>query len=167
MRSVAQVIISLVRHAKAGNRKSWSEPDIARPLDPKGRDQAGAICALLRTRDIGRIVSSAALRCQQTVGPLVHLCRVPLELHEALAEGAPVHQALALIDECIAEGRDAVLCSHGDVIPAVLDALALAGVAMPALRECKKGSIWDLHVRDGRIAHATYTASALGVADAG
>ena len=164
---MAQVIISLVRHAKAGSRKAWSEPDIARPLDPKGRDQASAICALLRTRDIGRIVSSPALRCQQTVGPLVHLCRLPLELHEALAEGAPVRPALALLDECIAGGRDAVLCSHGDVIPAVLDALAAAGVAMPELRECKKGSIWDLHVRGGRIEHAAYTASALDVTDAG
>jgi 8-oxo-dGTP diphosphatase len=162
---VAQVIISLVRHAKAGSRKAWTEPDLERPLDPKGRDQASAICALLRTRDIGRIVSSPALRCRQTVGPLVHLRRLPLELHEALAEGAPVAQTLALLDECITAGHDAVLCSHGDVIPAVLGALEAAGVDMPAPRECKKGSIWDLHVRGGRIQRATYTASALG--DAG
>jgi phosphohistidine phosphatase SixA len=167
VRSVTRVIISLVRHARAGSRKAWSQPDIERPLDPKGRDQASAICALLRTRDIGRIVSSPALRCQQTVGPLVHLRRLPLELHEALAEGAPVALALALIDECVAGGHDAVLCSHGDVIPAVLDALAAAGVDVPAPRERKKGSIWDLHVRDGRIERAGYTASALGATDAG
>lgn len=153
------MIISLVRHAKAGSRKAWTAPDIERPLDPKGRDQAAMIDAALRTRDIARVLSSPALRCQQTVGPLVHHLGVPLELHEALAEGAPVEHALALLEECIAGGRDAVLCSHGDVIPLTLDALAARGVPLPRRRETRKGSIWDLHVRDGRIERAAYTAT--------
>jgi 8-oxo-dGTP diphosphatase len=153
------VIISLVRHAKAGSRKAWTEPDIERPLDPKGRDQANGICALLRSREIGRVVSSPALRCQQTVGPLVLVLRLPLELHEALAEGARVRDTMELLDECAAAGHDTVLCSHGDVIPAALDALAARGVALPRARECKKGSIWDLHVVDGRIRHAEYRAT--------
>lgn len=64
-----------------------------------------------------------------------------------------------MLDECIEGGRDVVLCSHGDVIPLTLDALAARGLALPRNRECKKGSIWDLHVRDGRIDQATYTAA--------
>ena len=152
------MIISLVRHAKAGSRKAWSAPDIERPLDPKGRDQATAIDAALRDRPIARVVSSPALRCQQTVGPLVHHVGTALELHDALAEGSRVEPALALLDECVAQGADAVLCSHGDVIPQLLAALAARGVAMPSARECKKGSVWDLHVRDGGIERAVYTA---------
>ncbi len=159
LRSLPSVIISLVRHARAGSRKAWTAPDADRPLDAKGRDQAAAIDAVLRLRPIARVVSSPALRCRQTMGPLVQHLHLPLEVHEALAEGTRVEQTLALLDECLAGGRDAVLCSHGDVIPLTLDALAARGVPLPGLRECKKGSIWDLHVHDGRVQRATYTAA--------
>jgi len=127
-------------------------------IDHEHLQVATAIDAALRDRPIGRVVSSPALRCQQTVGPLVHHLGTTLELHEALAEGARVQHALALLDECIAQGTDAVLCSHGDVIPQLLDALAARGVAMAGERECKKGSVWDLHIRDGRVERAVYTA---------
>lgn len=151
------MIISLVRHAKAGSRKAWTGPDSDRPLDPKGRDQANAIGELLRTRSIGRIVSSPALRCRQTVGPLVHLLGLPLERHDALAEGARSATTMALIDECAAaKDGDVVLCSHGDVIPETLAALARRGVPLPPAPECRKGSIWDLHIVGGRVARAVY-----------
>lgn len=150
------MIISLVRHAKAASRKSWSEPDIDRPLDEKGHDQARTIAELLGRRPVGRLLSSPAVRCRQTVGPLAGRLGLPLELHDALAEGARGDRALELVDALAAGGADAVLCSHGDVIPEVIDRLTGRGVPLHGPRACAKGSMWDLDVRDGVIVAARY-----------
>jgi broad specificity phosphatase PhoE len=154
------VIVSLVRHAKAGSRSTWSASDADRPLDPKGWAQADAIADLLGTRDLARLVSSPALRCRQTLAPLVHRLGLPLEIDPALAEGSAVGQVLALLSRCIADDHDVVLCSHGDVIPAILDALVGSGVTLPTPRHCQKGSVWDLHVDDGRIVEGRYITTA-------
>jgi 8-oxo-dGTP diphosphatase len=95
------------------------------------------------------------------VQPLAAHLGVDVETSTALAEGAPVDAAVALAVECA--GDDAVLCSHGDVIPAVLDALARAdGLPLPPNFPCAKGSTWVLD-GDGRpFASARYVAPAAG-----
>ncbi len=150
------MIISLVRHAKAASRRTWSEPDIGRPLDAKGHDQARTIADLLYRRPVGRGLSSPALRCRQTVGPLGDRLGLHLELHDALAEGTSGERALELVDALAAGGADAVVCSHGDVIPEVIDRLAGRGVLVHGPRACAKGSTWDLEVLDGVIVAARY-----------
>ena len=72
------------------------------------------------------------------------------------AEGAHVAAAFDLVRSLAAAEGDAVLCSHGDVIPALLWVLAQYGLDMPERRRCKKGSIWELEVSDGRLVGATY-----------
>jgi 8-oxo-dGTP diphosphatase len=150
------VTISLVRHAAAGSRSRWTGPDADRPLSPRGRDQATDIAARLAPRRPTRVLSSRYLRCAQTVGPLAIGLGLAVETHAALAEGTDVRQALALIDELAAAGADTVLCSHGDVIPEVLDHLERHGVELVGGHACAKGSIWDLEVRDGSVVRATY-----------
>ncbi len=146
----------LVRHAKAGSRSSWSGRDSDRPLVPKGFDQAGAIAARLGGHRITRVLSSPSLRCQQTVDPLANALGLSVEVHPALDEGQGPSEALALIDSFAQAGTDAVLCSHGDVIPEVLEQLARRGVELPLPRHCAKGSIWRLDVHDGTVALGTY-----------
>ena len=41
----------------------------------------------------------------------------------------------------------AVMCSHGDVIPEVIDALERRGMEVSGFRESRKGSVWVLERR--------------------
>ena len=133
--------VFLVRHAKAGSRGDWDGPDHLRPISRKGQRQAEAIAELLRGEGVKRVMSSRFVRCVQTVRPLADLLGLDVEVHDALAEGASIHAGIALVEE--AAGDNAVLCSHGDVIPALLDALHdRDGLAIPPGFDFAKGSTW-------------------------
>jgi broad specificity phosphatase PhoE len=104
--------VILLRHASAGDRDAWQGDDRLRPLDERGRAQALALRDLLRARGVKRVMSSPYVRCTQTVAPL-GLEIVP---DERLAEGARLEETL----ELLRAADDAVACTHGDVIEAVL-----------------------------------------------
>ena len=61
---------------------------------------------------------------------------------------------------CIRDRHDGdlVLCSHGDLIPEVLDPLLREGMVIIGGRGCEKGSIWSLDARGRDIVSGTYTA---------
>jgi 8-oxo-dGTP diphosphatase len=145
-----------VRHAKAGSRSAWTEDDRLRPLSKAGRRQADALVVAFRGLDVDRVVSSPFVRCVQTVRPLALDRGLPVETSEGLAEGAPPDQALSLLDE--AARTPTVFCAHGDVIPAVVLHLAERGAELEGEREWKKGSVWALERRDGRVVRARYLA---------
>jgi broad specificity phosphatase PhoE len=128
-----------VRHSSAGDRAAWVGDDDQRPLDDLGQRQAQWLVDVLSGRRIGRILSSPATRCVQTVEPLATARGVALELEPALAEGTST-AVLPLVRGLGMPESDVVLCSHGDVIG------ALVGVDRP----CRKGSVWVLErVADG------------------
>lgn len=103
-----------------------------------------------------RLLSSEAVRCSQTLGPLSAMVGVPIEIHADLLEGASTTATVGLIREQVIGPGDVALCSHGDVIPAVLSTLANEGVVVSGGRGCDKGSIWELEVRDRAIVSARY-----------
>jgi 8-oxo-dGTP diphosphatase len=145
--------VCLVRHAKAGDRSSWTEDDELRPLSRPGRRQAEALVDALEHLAPTRIFSSPYVRCVQTVRPLALALGVPVEESEALAEGA--HPAGTL--EFIRTLRDtAVLCSHGDVIPQTVLGLAGEGMRIEGERAWQKGSTWILQREGGLPVAATY-----------
>lgn len=145
----------LVRHAKAGSRKSWDGPDPARPLSAKGRRQAEGLVHLLADRPVQRVLSSPYVRCVQTVEPLADKLGVPVEEAAALAEGAAASDAVGLL-RALASST-AVLCTHGDLIPLVLDTLAATeGLPLPPRYPFAKGSTWELDVVNGRWLSARY-----------
>lgn len=147
--------IYLVRHAHAGSRSQWAGPDSERPLSDKGRRQAEAVTEALASCGVTRVLSSGAVRCQQTVAPLADRCGVPVEVHLGLAEGAKVKATTALIGQLAADGVSAALSSHGDVIPAAVDALARRGVEVKGGRGLPKGTYFALTVDgDGAVASA-------------
>lgn len=146
--------IYLVRHGKAGVR-GMEATDRDRPLDEIGRMQAKEIAEILGGAPIGRIISSPALRCRQTVAPLAEQLAIAVEVDEALFEGDH-GQALELVQAVATNASDTVLCSHGDVIPAIVDTLYYRGVKVDRLGKCAKGSIWTLAVEDGEVCRATY-----------
>ena len=131
----------LVRHASALRRHDWSSPDFRRPLTPKGYAQAAALADQLAGYDVRRILSSPYVRCVETVEPLAARLGLPVEPVDALAEGAGA-SFLRLVDEVETADGAAVLCSHGDVLPILLEALAPAAALSDPSRPCDKGSTW-------------------------
>ena len=154
LRGAGDASVYLVRHAKSGSRTDWTEGDELRPLSKKGRRQAEALVKAFRGVEIERVISSPYVRCVQTVRPLALDRGLPVETSDALVEGAQTPEALALLAELA--DTPTVVCSHGDVIPAVVLHLAERGVAIGAERDWQKGSVWVLERQDGRFVRARY-----------
>lgn len=136
--------VYFVRHAVAADRSGWGGSDDLRPLTKRGRRQADRLADLLADEPVKRIVSSPSVRCVETVQPLARRLGLVVETSRALAEGAATGDVLALLGDAAAD--HAVLCSHGDVIPDALDALARKdGLRLPVGYRVAKGSVWRLH----------------------
>ena len=145
--------VYLVRHAKAGERRDWAGPDDLRPLSKPGRRQAEALADALHDAPVERILSSPSVRCRQTVGPLAELRRLPVELADGLAEGAPPRESLRVLEKVAS--APTVLCSHGDVIADLLRHVASRGVPLDDDR-LEKASVWALDIVDNEIVAARY-----------
>ncbi len=142
----------LIRHAHAGSRTAGGH-DLYRPLTATGRTRASQLADLLGDAGVVSILSSPASRCVQTVEPLAE--RVGIEVTEQpdLWEGSPIHHVLALLEQ---ERSGAVAaCSHGDVIPEVVETIAARGAIVTG-RACEKGSVWVLDHDGHRWVSATY-----------
>jgi phosphohistidine phosphatase SixA len=140
--------ILLLRHAKAGQRKKWEGPDHLRPLSKKGWKQAEGSVELLAGFDIDSILSSPFVRCVQTVQPLAEQRGLKIEETDDLAEGASPPAVVALARRLAP--TTAVLCTHGDVIPDLLEGLARShGLRLPEDYPCAKGSVWVLEADAG------------------
>ena len=151
--SFAPVTLFLIRHATAGVRDVRDPNDAERPLDDTGRAQAAAIANLLGGEPIELVQSSAALRCRQTVEPLASRLGLPVDPAPELFEGTATSRSIAFVRSFT--GRNAVLCSHGDIIPDILRSLEIGGSRLDG-RGCAKGSIWRLDNATERIETATY-----------
>ncbi|HZQ86124.1 MAG TPA: phosphoglycerate mutase family protein [Acidimicrobiales bacterium] len=136
--------ILLVRHARAGRRDRWVGDDRLRPLSKKGRAQAAALTGLLMPH-IGeapvRLLSSPWVRCMETLEPLAAAIGATVEADETLAErmGDKASDAFA---SWATEGGTVVLCTHGDVVLALLDHLAHSGVRVRPKGMPPKASVW-------------------------
>jgi 8-oxo-dGTP diphosphatase len=141
-------VIYLVRHAKAGERRVWEGDDEARPLSKHGWRQSQAIAARLAKKGTTSLYSSPYVRCMQTLEPLGEQLGVEIEPERRLSEGEPFEPVLDLLGE-VASG--AVLCSHGDIVPAVIQALARRGMQVESPPDWRKGTIWVLKRKGDRI----------------
>jgi 8-oxo-(d)GTP phosphatase len=145
------VSLFVVRHAHALSRHAWRDDDHLRPLSEKGFAQARGLVELLGGQRIETIVSSPAVRCVQTVEPLAEALGLEVVEDVVLWEGSPNEPVRRLAGEL----DHAVLCSHGDVIPELVDHLIAEGMEAVG-RDCKKGSTWILD-RDGpKFTRGTY-----------
>lgn len=147
--------VHIIRHADAGRRGSWHGPDEERPLNAAGRTRAAALATELAATSPTRILSSPLIRCVETVQPLADALGIVVEPHPALAESADLDETWALLEELVGSER-AVLCSHGDVIPPLLDRLQRRGVPiLGADQDVAKGSVWTVEAgQDGRLTTA-------------
>ena len=148
--------VYLYRHAKAGNRTTWEGDDRMRPLTRGGYRQAEALVDVLRDASLEHLVTSPYVRCVESLVPLAAARVQSIEVTEALAEGAPLDAAWALVEKYADHG--AVLCTHGDVVPMILAHLEARGIAIGPDPQWPKGSIWVLECEAGNVTRARYIA---------
>lgn len=145
----------LVRHASASTRTS-APNDLERPLDETGFEQADGIVQLLGERGVTEVHSSRATRCVQTVEPLAKHLGLEVHVHPGLVEGQSAERAVHAARLLAQAGTTAVFCSHGDIIPDMVQTLAREGMVIVGPRSWAKGSTWELTTRGGDIAEARF-----------
>ncbi len=145
--------VYLVRHADALGRSEWAHDDLLRPLTEKGFGQAKGLVGLWGDKGIRRLITSPAVRCRQTLDPLASHLGLVIEDDDSLLEGASVEGARALLDSV--RGIDVALCSHGDIIPDLVNRLMAEGMEAHG-RDAKKGSTWVLDRQGKRFVRGRY-----------
>lgn len=148
----------LVRHAHAGSRKAWKGDDLNRPLDDRGRRQAKGLLTVMPDR-VAMVLSSPAVRCVETVQGVADRAGVSVQLDDGLFEEAPAEPIAKRLRHRLREhpGQPVVACSHGDLIPDLLERWAAKGADLDIDQGCAKGSTWVLEAdRQGRIVGGTY-----------
>jgi 8-oxo-dGTP diphosphatase len=147
---VADSVIVLLRHAKAGKRTEWRGDDNLRPLDENGVDQARALVPLLSAFAPTRIYAADRVRCVETVQPLADRLDLDVQVDPAFADeaydesdGGTATTLLALAKP----GQVSVVCSQGYTIPSLIERVG------PGIRssDTKKGAWWVLTVVDGDV----------------
>lgn len=121
--------IVALRHAKAVAREQWEGTDASRPLSPRGRKQSVSIVGPLVAFGVRKIVSSSATRCVDTVAPLAATLGRKVKTTKKIGQDAwevGMSDARTVIGDRVRARKPAVLCSHGPVLPDILNELALA-----------------------------------------
>ena len=148
--------VYLVRHAHAGSRNS-NRHDRYRQLSEKGWRRAKVITELLADVEVDRVLSSPATRCVQTVEGVAESHGLEIVEHEDLWEDADTHDVMNVLEDAVdgKKSRTVVVCSHGNLIPVIVEQLAAAGAKVKG-RGCEKGSIWVLDHDGKRFTKCTY-----------
>ena len=152
------VPVFLIRHTNAFVRKEWpkDEPDELRPVSRTGRKQALRLARHLQEVPFTRLVSSPYLRCIQTLEPFAESWGLDVTIARELSEEQPASGAEAWVLASAADGP-AALCTHGDIVHALIDELIERGVEREGDEiGYRKGSAWRLDVLDGSITRIGY-----------
>lgn len=140
-------VVYLVRHAKAGERRVWDGDDLDRPLSKAGHRQADLLAKRLAKHGATRLYSSPYVRCVETLEPLGDRLGVEVIEDKRLLEGEPFEPVLDLV---AGSEPGAVLCSHGDLIPAVVQALHRRGMELQTPPDWRKATVWVVRRKNGR-----------------
>jgi 8-oxo-dGTP diphosphatase len=151
--------VLLIRHAKAGDKKSWKGPDIERPLEATGRAQAQAVRLAAACFEPSRVVSADPARCVQTVQPLADDLGLKVELDRVFSVagyGARPKRSLRRFQDLMKSGANVAVCSQGEVIPELVTVVAKsAGLAIESA-DTPKGGMWALSVAKGKLVAAEF-----------
>jgi 8-oxo-dGTP diphosphatase len=139
--------VIVLRHAAAVGRKDWREAgESTRPLAAAGRERARRAVPLLSAYGVTAIVTSPWKRCRQTVLPYAKATGLGRRGDERLTEaaaGANPKAAVAALEELLAGGPAAVLCTHRPVLGPLMRQLARDAVkGSPARRAVPRDDPW-------------------------
>ena len=148
-------VVVLVRHAKAGKRSEWRGNDYQRPLDFTGEQHALRLVPFLRAFAPDQIYSADPVRCIETVQPLADELSLHVQVRPVFSDLAfracPEATRAALL-ELVRPEATAVVCSQGDAIPGIIEAM-VPGVASG---ETRKGAVWVLSMAGATVVAADY-----------
>lgn len=158
-------VLVLVRHAKAGDRRSWSGDDTLRPLEKSGRVQAEMLAPALRAFGVSRLHSAPRVRCEQTLAPLSDELGIDISVEQALSDEAysesPAAAVERLLEIAVHGDGVAAICSQGTAIPGLLDDLASAAGIDIGNSSTKKAGMWGLGFSGTTLLYADYYRSPL------
>ncbi len=120
--------IIVLRHAKAAPAEP-DQYDDERELNSRGRQQALSIVPALEAYGVKKIVSSDAVRCQQTVAPLAAASAGSPRLTRKLSQNAwerGKSDVRGVVGGRVRARKPVVLCSHLPLIAELIEELALA-----------------------------------------
>jgi 8-oxo-(d)GTP phosphatase len=166
----ATVPLILLRHASAGSKEDWHSDDTLRPLDDRGRADAGVLAELLSCFAPRRVVSSPTRRCIGTVAPYAARIGAAVEEEATFAvPGRPPSSSsrrtgagdpASAMARVVADGVPAVVCVHRENIPVLLAAACeRLGATPPADPSLPKGGFWVLHTGTAQAGRAELAAA--------
>ncbi len=119
--------IIALRHGKAVPPAAWDGPDATRPLLHRGLEQARSVAPAIAAWAPERLISSTAVRCVTTIEPTAALTGLPVRATDAISQDA-YEEGTASVRKVVHKRLErkvsAVLCSHGPVLPLIIDEMA-------------------------------------------
>lgn len=119
--------VIVVRHGKALAPSAWNGPDSTRPLSARGTAQAASIAWGLAAYGPRRIISSTAVRCIATIEPLARLTALEVKESASISQDAYENGEADIervLRKRLKRQKTTVLCSHGPVIPQIIEGIA-------------------------------------------
>jgi phosphohistidine phosphatase SixA len=150
-------VLSVVRHAEAGDRERFVGDDSLRPLSRQGRRQANALAKRLGESSLD-LITSPYLRCVETLSPTSSRLRRAMMLASWLVEGEPADEALYQLIELTGEIGGLVACTHQDVMLGMVD-VALAAGAVPSSQPIfEKAATAEFTIMSGKVVAVSFVA---------
>lgn len=121
--------IIALRHGKAVPPQSWDGPDATRPLLQRGVDQALSVAPGIAAYRPGKLISSTAERCLRTIAPTARVTGLEVREKPQISQDAYQDGATAvskIVAKRLRKEVTTVFCSHGPVLPQIIDAVARA-----------------------------------------
>lgn len=116
--------VVVLRHGKATPHEEWRGTDASRPLLKRGVDQAVSVAHGVAAYRPARLVSSPAIRCVSTIHPVARITGVEVEEEPAISQdhySRDGEAVSAVVRRVVESRRTTVLCSHGPVLPQLLE----------------------------------------------
>jgi 8-oxo-dGTP diphosphatase len=116
-----------LRHGKAVPPTSWDGPDATRPLLHRGLEQSRNVAPAIAAFAPTKLISSTAARCVSTIEPLAELVSLPIKQSKGISQDA-YEDGTASVRKIVAKRmlrqKAVVFCSHGPVLPEIIDEVA-------------------------------------------
>ena len=146
--------IVLLRHAKALKRDDWDGDDGDRPLEHRGQLQAKRLLPIYLPYGVKEFHTSDALRCTETIGPMVRsLSAVPIYSADLSEYGYAKDKDVPLdyVQDLMNRGVPALVCSHNPIIPKLVKKLVGKKYFNSMDRELEPAQAIVLHCRNGEV----------------
>jgi 8-oxo-dGTP pyrophosphatase MutT (NUDIX family)/phosphohistidine phosphatase SixA len=119
--------IIALRHGKAVPPASWDGPDATRPLLHRGLELSRSVAPAIAAWAPTKLISSPATRCLSTIEPVAALTGLPVKSSPGISQDAyedGTASVRKIVKKRLEKREVAVLCSHGPVLPEIIDEIA-------------------------------------------